>query len=148
MNVITRLFRKLTGRPIKVIPITDEQVVARYVLAGAEFGDVVSMIYLGECIGFEGILNAWEEAERDYAALGFRTCSLDDFIDHGAYDKELKGLNVPRDIGEGAVYHAAYYRKHFFKNLSAIIDFDRMKEDGQVQTGTYLLPSTEHLKGK
>jgi hypothetical protein len=127
----------------KVAARYDDEVVQRYVDAGAVFGDVVSMIYMGECIGFEGMLKAWEEAERDYAALGYRTIDLDSFVGYGGWGKELEGLTVARDEGEEPVYHAAYYREHYL-GRNMMVSVEPVGDSGAF-TGTYVAPSTRHL---
>lgn len=129
----------------KIAARYDDEVVQRYVDAGLVFGDVVSMIYMGECIGFADLLKAWEEAERDYAALGYRTIDLDAFVGAGGWGKELEGLTVARDEGEEPVYHAAYYREHYLGRCGPVIDFEEMQRTGEAQFGTYAVPSTKHL---
>ena len=147
MNWLTKLFKKLFAGEIaaKVIPITDEQIIERYVLTGSEFGSVVSMIYMGECIGFGELLQTWEDAEFDYAMLGFRTCSLDDFVGYGGYGTPLPGLRVARFVDEQPVFHAKYYRETYLGKVGPAIDYARMMIDGEVQTGRYEMPTTEHL---
>ena len=146
MNWFAKQFRKVFGMPTHVIPVTDEEVVANYVLTGTEFGDVVSMIYLGECIGFENLLASWETAERAYANLGYRTLPVDDFVDAGGYGKELTGLRIPREIDENPVYHAAYYRKTFL-NKNVMVSAEPVGTSG-AWTGTYVRPTTKHLQRK
>lgn len=121
----------------------DEEVVQKYVDTGAEFGDAVSMIYMGECIGFEDLLKRWEDAERAYASLGYRTVSLDDFISYGGYGEEITALQVARDEGEEPVYHATYYREHFL-GKSMMVSVEPVGDSGAF-TGQYIRPSTEHL---
>ena len=147
MNAVSKFFRRLFGKPTQVNPIVNEKAIERYSQAGMEFGDAVSYIYMGECIGFEKLLTAWETEELVYASMGFRTVSLDDFVSSGGWGQPLV-LRIPRDIGEEPVYHAAYYRANYLGKLSPAIDFNKMMSDGQVQSGNYLVPSTEHLKEK
>lgn len=138
-------WRRKFGKDQKTI--TDEEIVMAYLLNGAMFGDAVSYIYMGECIGFEDLLTKWETCEVAYANLGFRTLSLDDFVDHGGYGKDIEPLlRVPRKEGEAPVFHARYYREHFLGKSVPAIDFNKMFEDGQPQFGNYARPSTDHLK--
>lgn len=149
MNWITKTFRKMLGKPVKVTPITDDQLVESYVLHGSEFGSVVSMIYMGECVGFEELLTAWENAEAHYAELGYRTLTVDAFVSYGGWGHDIADLvRVPRDIGEEPVYHARYYREHFLGQCPPAIDFNKMAADGEIQSGNYAVPSTEHLLRK
>lgn len=144
--------KKLFGmgyKPItKIATQFDDDVVKRYIDAGAIFGDAVSYIYMGECVGFAKRLENWENAELAYSALGYRTLSLDQFVDYGGYGKELIGLTVPRDEGEEIVLHAKYYRDNFFNKVEPVIDFNKMMEDGEAQFGNYAVPSTKHLNEK
>lgn len=136
-------------KPItKIATSFDDEKIQRYVDTGAIFGDAVSYIYMGQCVGFEARLQAWEEAEEAYAALGFRTLSLDDFVDYGGYGKELMGLKVARDEGEVPIFHARFYRENFLNKVEPLIDLDKMQETGDIQCGNYEMPSTRHLNDK
>jgi hypothetical protein len=127
----------------KIAARHDDEIVQRYIDTGLEFGDAVSMIYMGECIGFDKLLAKWEEAEQAYSDLGFRTLTLDAFVDSGGWGKELEGLSVARDEGEEPVFHAKYYREHYLgKNM--IVGLDPVGDSGAV-VGHYIRPSTEHL---
>ena len=148
MNALSRWLRKIFGKPVDVPTLSDKEVVDRYVIYGLEFGDAVSYIYMGECVGFESLLNVWEQSEREYAALGFRTCSLDDFIAAGAWGHDLASLEMPREIDEEPVYHAAYYRAVYLGKIGPAVDFNKMFKDGTPQVGNYAVPSTKHLSRK
>lgn len=144
-----RFIKKLLGigyKPItKIATEFNSEVVQRYVDAGSIFGDAVSFIYMGQCVGFEDRLKAWEEAEVAYAGLGYRTLSLDDFVDYGGYGKKLMGLKIARDEGEQVILHAKFYREHFLDKVEPVIDFNKMQETGEIQYGNYQAPSTRHL---
>lgn len=145
MNAISRLFRRFFGMQVEVPTITDQNIVDRYVVTGLEFGDAVSYIYMGECVGFIRLLDEWQQAERDYSLLGYRTCSLDDFIAAGGWGKELENLKVAREIDEAPVFHAAYYRQHYLgKDMMVSV---KKHESGAV-TGDYIRLSTQHLVRK
>lgn len=148
MNPFKRTWFKLTGQDTKVRAILNEEIVERYVLTGTQFGDALSYIYMGECVGFDDLLKAYEEAEAAYVGLGFRTLSVDDFTDAGGWGMELRGLRVPRDVDEEPILHAKYYRAHYLGRARPVIDFDRMMKDGQPQMGNYAVPSTAHLEKK
>lgn len=123
----------------------DDEAVQRYIDTGLVFGDAVSSIYMGECIGFHDMLKEWEAAERVYAGLGYRTIDLDAFVGAGGWGKELEGLIVDRAPDEEPVYHAEYYRDRYLGRLAPVIDFDEMARTGKAQRGTYAAPSTKHL---
>ena len=119
----------------------------RYVGAGATFGDAVSYLYMGECIGFEELLNQWANWEEEYAHRGFRTVSLDRFVDLGGYEKPIDDvLSQRRENGEAPVFHARIYKEKFLGKVAPIVNLEGLITDGEVQTGQYVLPSTE--KGK
>ena len=122
----------------------DPDVINEYRNAGIAIGDAVSYIYMGECIGFDKLLDKWETTERQFSELGYRTISLDDFVSAGGYGKDLPEL-APRNVGEEPVFHAAYYREHFFQKIGPAINFDEMMKTGEAQCATYAVPSTKHL---
>ena len=125
----------------------DKSIVDRYVKAGMDFGDAASDVGTwGECVGFDGLLNKWEDSEEAYAGRGYRTLSVDAFIDVGGWGKPLVGLRERRDLGEEPILHAAYYREHYLGKVPAVLmqSFEVL-EKGQVFSGTYNLPSTAHL---
>lgn len=137
-------WRRKFGKDISTF--TDDQKVEAYVMAGGEMGSAVSYIYMGECIGFDKLLDQWEATERAYSELGFRTLSIDDFTSYGGYGKEVDHLlRVPRKQGEPVVFHAAYYREHFFKRVG-MSDAVKKAMQGEVAVGHYQVPSTDHLK--
>ena len=144
--------KKLFGigyKPItKIATHFDDEAVQRYIDTGAAFGSAVSFIYMGQCVGFDALLLDWEEAEQAYARLGFRTLSLDDFVDYGGYGKQLLGLKVLRDEGEDPVYHARFYRDNFLDKIDPVLDFNKMQETGEAQFANYAVPSTKHLSEK
>jgi hypothetical protein len=124
----------------------DEEKVQAYVMAGGEFGSAVSMIYMGECIGFDKLLDHWETTEKAYAEMGFRTLSVDDFTGFGGWGRDIEALlRVPRKEGEKPVFHAAYYREHFFQKVG-MHDAVKKAMQGEASYGTYAVPSTDHLK--
>lgn len=127
--------------------LSDAWVEKRYARSGSRFGDAVSYLYMGECVGFEGLLTTWESWEREYSRRGFRTLSVDALIDHGGYGIELQGLGQQRDAGEEPVLHAARYRELYLGKVEPVIDITALMQPGQdpasgMQTATYVLPTT------
>jgi len=83
------------------------RIVKKYFNAGLDFGDAVSYYYMGECIGFQKLFNKWQKYEKKYAALGFKTIPLDDFVSGGGYGVEIDNLlYVKLQANEQPVYHA------------------------------------------
>lgn len=137
-------WRRKFGKDVKTF--TDDEKVEAYVTAGAEIGSAVSYIYMGECIGFDKLLDQWEAAEKAYSDLGYRTLSIDDFTSYGGWGHDIEPLlRVPRKEGEKPVYHAAYYREHFFGKVG-MSDVVKKALSGEVAVGNYAVPSTDHLK--
>ena len=91
--------------------LSDKEVEANYVEAGSDFGDAVSYGYLGECLGFDGMFLSWARWELEYSKRGYRTLSLDDFIDHGGYGKPLEGLDKKRELDEQIILYAVLYQQ-------------------------------------
>ncbi len=127
----------------------DNQVTSRYVRAGSRFGDAVSYLYMGECIGFEKLFDKWGVWEQEYARRGFRTISLDDFVSHGGYGTPIDPLVGQRlNVGESPVFHAQLYRDEYLGKVSPVIDLEEMMRTGKAQTGVFASPSTEKLVNK
>ena len=84
-----------------------EYVIEQYLRTGAQFGDALNRLYMGECVDIADVKKRFAQLERRYASLGYRTITLDEFVEYGAYGRSLHHLlRVPRDLGEAAVYHA------------------------------------------
>lgn len=119
-----------------------------YLKVGADFGDVISYIYMGECDGFARMMKKWEKWERQYAALGYRTISLDRFTDYGGYGRVLDDVwEVKREKGESPIFHAELFAKMReetgkAKRHPAVT----AALNGESASGTYELPSTEEAE--
>jgi hypothetical protein len=106
------------------------------------FGDDVSYIYMGECIGFRNHHAAWSKWERAYADLVFRTISVDNFISAGGYGEDIRHLiGVRREPGEAPVLHAEIYGRVFLGKADSLSTLDHA--DDKCFGGSYVLPSTE-----
>lgn len=148
MNALSRFIRKCLGMPVTVPVVVDKKVIENYVIAGMEFGEAVNLICLGECIGFEDLLNKWEEFEHAYACLGFRTCSIDDFVSAVRLEIDVKNkLEIPRDLDEKPIYHAAHYRNTFLGKIQPSIDMNLMFQDCRPQYSTDYASSIKQLRG-
>lgn len=124
--------------------LSDGRVAALYKDAGGVFGSAVSYLYMGECIGFERLLEHWRFWEHEYAQRGYHTLSVDDLVDYGGYGKDIEAkLLVRREEGEDPVYHANIYRQRHLGKVKPVVDIEKMFHDGQVQYRTYVLPSTK-----
>lgn len=147
------IFRVVNGTKNSIgskepLVFTETEITNRYLDAGADFGDAVSQIYMGECHGFEKLLAEWEKFEVAYAELGFRTLSVDDFVEVGGWGKDPTsfGFRIRRNPGEDAVFHARYYRENYLARNSQENVVARVFESGKPVYGTYEIPSTDFLK--
>lgn len=135
--------------------LSDKQVEKRYAEAGRVFGDAVSYIYMGECVGFEGLLAKWAKWEKEYAKRGYRTIPIDDFIEYGGYGKSLTGLGMRWEQNEEPIFHAEIYREHYLGKISPAVNLQKLMKpeshdpnsteppEPKMQMGTYFLPSTK-----
>lgn len=126
--------------------LSDKQVQKKYCQAGGEFGSAVSYIYMGECIGFKGMLKKWEMWEAEYIKRGFHALSIDDFVDYGGYGKPLNNLGVKRIKDEVPAYHAKMYRELYLGKVEPVVNISKMLESGKPVVGTYSIPSTKITK--
>lgn len=123
--------------------LSDKSVENKIVRAGTEFGDAVSYIYMGECVGFKKMLRRWTRWETEYARRGYRTISLDAFIECGGYNTPIEGLGVKRNEHETPRFHAQIYKEKFLGKVRPAKDFEEVIRTSRPQSGTYRLPSTE-----
>ncbi len=124
--------------------LSDCEVERRYLRAGRISGAVVSLIYLGEPVGFEEMLREWEKWEAEYARRGYRTISLDGFIEAGGYGRPLLNIGIKRDQAEEPILHDRIYREDYLHKIRPVIN----PFAGEIQTGTYAQPSTEGKKNR
>jgi hypothetical protein len=125
--------------------LMDWRVARKYYLAGINIGDAVSHIpIIGECDGFEKLFKKWELWEGKYAERGFRTISIDKFVEAGGYGipiKDFMGQRLGKD--EKPVFHAQRYREMYLGKVSPVVDLQALFERGEFQTGEYAPISTE-----
>jgi len=124
--------------------LRDSTVEKKYVKSGAIFGDVVSYLPMGECIGFEKFLGKWESWEKEYVRRGYRTISLDRFIEFGGHGKPIDDIiGQKREQEEEPIFHAQIYREKFLGKINPIINLEEIAQNDQPQFEYYTLPSTE-----
>lgn len=133
-----RWIRKILGR------LTDKDVADIYKKHAGIIGNVVSYSYMGEPAGMPVMVKNWAEAEKKYAERGYRTISLDRWIDHGGYGFPLDDVwMIKREEGEAPIYHAEIYKEKYLGKVKPAIDFDEMFRTGKPQIGNYCNPTTE-----
>ncbi len=121
---------------------SDKFVARRYVVVGATIGDALSYCYIGIPVGFVVMHKRWEKWEKEYARRGYRTISLDDFIEYGGYDESLKNILVKRNSDEQPVFHATIYRERYMNTPLEPQNLLHLKK-GRTVSGRYVLPSTK-----
>lgn len=124
--------------------LSDKTVKRLYTEAGTTFGDAVSYLYMGECVGFREMLEAWRKWEKEYANRGYRTVSLNAFVNAGGYDVSLQGLGEKCVDGEEIVLHAELFLEQHAEPIPPAVDMERLL-DGSVQIGSYEVPSTTKM---
>lgn len=124
--------------------LSDNQVASRYVCAGSHVGSVVNYFYreegmgfsMGRCSGFEELLDRWDGWEQEYARRGFRTISLDAFVEYGG-----QGFPINHFVGqrryenESPVFHAQMYGAEYLRRAKS-------------KTGSSATPSIEEIATK
>ncbi len=118
--------------------LSDQGVLRRYTAIGIKFGDGCSYAYMGKWIGFEKDLAKWDYWERAVLERGYRTISLDDFIEAGGYGTPLPPL-VKRTPDEVTVLHAKRYVEQW---RGKPMVFNVQKHKSGAVTAQYVLPST------
>jgi len=98
----SRIYVRMTG-----LCKRDDRLVNKYIEAGNEFGDAVSYLpSMGKCVGFNKLCRKWQNLEVKYAALGYRTIELNDFVKHGGYGVDISNkIKVRRDVDEEPIFH-------------------------------------------
>jgi hypothetical protein len=121
---ISRALRRMAAAVARRYAIVRrEWVVEQYVRSGAVFGDALSYLYMGECIGFHSMKERWAKLERLYAELGYRTIPLEDFIEYGGYGKSIDHLvRVRRADGEEALFHAVTFHERYAQGVMPTLD--------------------------
>jgi len=100
-----------------------EWVVEHYVRSGAVFGEALSYLYMGECIGFHGMKERFAKLERLYAEYGYRTIPLEDFVEYGGYGKKIDHLlRVKRETGEEPIFHAVTFQERYEEGIMPTLD--------------------------
>lgn len=120
---------------------SDAELYRAYLTHGASFGDAVSYIYMGECIGFDKLLDTWAAWEAEVLARGYRALSIDTLVGIGGYGKEPPEL-VRRGPGEEVISHAGRYREHWLGTKPLVHVQSQDPTTGAV-SAQYILPSTE-----
>jgi len=91
--------------------LSDSAVEKRYVRAGATFRDAVSHLDIGEYINFGRLINKWANWEEEYAHRGYRTVSLDGFVDLRGYGNPIDDvIGQKREQGEEPIFYTQIYR--------------------------------------
>ena len=126
-----------------LLPILSDRLVGKmYQKYGTQFGDAVSMLYVGECAGFNRMFSKWQTLEVEYLKRGLRSLPIDDFVSAGGYGNDIDSLiMVRRDRGENPVFHATIYKERYLGKTDRLIHLEKVM-GGEMQYGTWHRPST------
>lgn len=130
LKCLTQAFRAIMRTVQRQIAIIRrEYIVEQYVRSGAVFGEALSHLYMGECIGFHGMKERWAKLERSYAGLGYRTIRLEDFVEYGGYGKAIDHLvRIKRAGGEEPVLHADTFHQRYQQGMLPDLDVPHQGE--------------------
>lgn len=102
---------------------SDKKIEKKYLSIGESFGEMVSYLNAGKPCFFEETFEILKDLEKEYSDRGYRTISIDDFIDYGGYGKPISHLvGIKRDIDETPVLHTKLYEEMFTPNKNVVID--------------------------
>ena len=122
----------------------DDVIEVMYLNAGALFGELIYDRWPDDRGDLCDMLDAWQKWEKEYAARGYKTLSLDAFIAIGALDQHpvtAFGLGRLRVSGEATVLHAPHFREHYVKQRRSVPRHELLGERSCWDD----LPSTAHL---
>ncbi len=116
----------------------------KYVNSGAQFGDAISYAAMGSIVGFEEMRDSWTAWEKEYSLRGYKTISLDAFVEFGGYGVKIDHLlGQKREKDEKPILHAQIYmQKYLGVQPTPVINLEKVMR-GQIQSGTFETPSTE-----
>lgn len=124
--------------------MSDEQVENNYVKVGTFIGYIISDAYMGEALGMKRKVTKWINWEQEYSNRGFRTVSLDRFIDLGGYGELIDDvIGKKRDSDEEPIFHARIYKEEYLGKIQPIFDFRKMVQERKLQIRTWIASSTE-----
>jgi hypothetical protein len=109
--------------------LPDAFVEKRYLRAGNIFGCATSCSpVFGECTTVRRLLRRWGRREREYARRGYRTISLDAFIDSGGWGEPIDHLAGQKRVeGEHPIFHAEIYRTKYLGRVKPVLNINRLK---------------------
>jgi hypothetical protein len=121
---LSRAVRRMSDAiAVRYAVVRREWVVEQYIRSGALFGEALSYLYMGECVGFHSMKERWAKLERAYAELGYRTIPLEDFVEYGGYGKKIDHLvRVRRAHGESAILHAVTFHERYEQGIMPTLD--------------------------
>ena len=115
----------------------------KYVKSGSRFAEAVLYLYLGECEDFRKRLDSWKVWEEEYSSRGYKTISLDSFIEIEADKSLIKDkTGIKREKDEEPIFHAQIYRARFLGKIKPSVDLPRFLNEKTTQSGIYTTPST------
>ena len=99
--------------------------VRRYVRAGAIFGDSLSYIYMGECVGFRWRLRRLIKYEAEIIRRGYIQYDIAAFEGYGGFGVVLPHELKKAGVLDEVVAHAAEWAKENPKPIPAIVPWQQ-----------------------
>jgi hypothetical protein len=123
--------------------LTNCFVIKRNLSAESQIGYALSYMMNREFIESEGLLKRWDVWEAEYARRGFRTISLERFVQLGGYNQPVNDvLGLKRNSDEDTILHALIYRYWFIYKPTPTITFEIDYKSG-LSLVQHILRSTE-----
>ena len=124
-------------------PILSDKFVGKmYQKHGSDFGGAVSMLYMGQCVGFKNMLSRWMAWEVEYLKRGFRSLPVDEFTRAGGYGYDIDDqIMVRRKTDEKAIFHGKIFKEEYLGKMEKLINLDKVM-NGEMQQGHWCPPTT------
>lgn len=110
---------------LRILPT--KWLIKRYIHHGACFGDAVSYLYMGECVGFRRMLRRLIRYEAEIARRGYMPHALCEFEGYGGYGKPLPKLRE-LEPGEDPVLDVLEFQKENPSEIPAVFAWWRWFE--------------------
>ncbi len=95
---------------------SDKKIEKRYLAIGKDFGEMISYLSSGKPLFLKETFEILSGLEKEYSDRGYRTISIDDFVEYGGYGKPISHLvGIKRDENEYPILHTRFYEDIFSK---------------------------------
>ena len=128
---------------------TEIEIERNYIEAGETFAREVNYIYFMDEKTIDDLLSLWTKNEEEYAKLGFRTISFDDFFNTVRSGQPVNNelLKQPREREKFPKFHSKMFREELrklsLKEEVPSIDGKKLQKNPLLK-GEFKLPSTKN----